>query len=136
MRPTITEDPRVLLEEHEAEQRELAIRQHIIEVCVLLLDPCCGPDCEDRDFYRYELRLLRREERRLQRFNNTQLVLDSKTYDAENGSCDEQAEVLRADLQRLPLYGITVPESACLVDESVGLESGWYADPELQTRWI
>lgn len=107
MKPIELEDERALLMEHEMEVLEETLREAIIDATVLLLDPCCGPDCDDRWFYRYELRQLRREYYRVQRLNGTSLVLDSKTYDAEGG--DEYAEVAEEDLDRLAWERITLP---------------------------
>lgn len=103
----ITDNPMELMHEHEMEALETRLREAIVDVLVLMLDPCCGPDCEDHWFYRAELRDLRRQSVACSSSNHTELVLDSRTYDAEAG--DEYAEVTEEDLDRLAYGGITLP---------------------------
>lgn len=109
------EDIAMLLTEHELELRETFLRREMTEVFVLMLDDtlfdCCGGACEDRWFYRHEIRQLRRELDRVQRLTGTAMVLDSRTFDME--ACDEVAELIQWDVDRLAwVHGITFPMSA------------------------
>lgn len=107
MRPIQLEDERELLELHEMEVLEEDLNTAVIEVAVMLLDPSNDP--VEREIYRADLRDLRRMHLRVQRQNGTQLVLDSRTYDAEAG--DEYVDVTEVDACRLAWDGITLPDS-------------------------
>lgn len=89
------------------EVREGDLRAAVIEVAALMLDP--SNDIVEREIYRADLRDLRRMHLRVQRLNGTQLVLDSRTYDAEAG--DEYVELTDVDAWLLAMNGITLPEA-------------------------
>ncbi len=125
-RPITDEDPRDLLEEHLMERIEADIRKEIIDllVCLLDRDPCFS---EDREIYRWQLGMARREERRVQKLNHTELVLDSATYDAEAG--DEMVDLTEDDLHRLAWERISVPLTRIWHGEIVDTyRDGWRDD--------
>lgn len=111
------DDPRELLELHLQEQDELTTRAALIDC---LVDVLGSDEPAERDCYRWELSQLRKIERKAQRVNGTMLVLDSPTFDLNAG--DEPAEVTDYDLDRLAYHGISVPDSDCVIVETLDVD--------------